>query len=163
MDLSPTPAQDTFRRELRDWLRANLPWEYGVGLPPRFVDLDEEVSFLRAWQAELAAGRWVGVAWPEEHGGRGTGPAEHYIVQEELARARAPELVGRIGINLAGPTLLAHGSREQKARWLVGILRDDQTWCQLISEPATGSDRASMTQRATSADGVWVRIWQTAV
>src|SRR5712692_4280244 len=70
MDLSPTPAQDTFRRELREWLRANLPWEYGVGLPPRFTELDEEVAFLRAWQAKLAAGRWAGVASPEEPGGR---------------------------------------------------------------------------------------------
>src|SRR5438874_791841 len=163
MDLSPTPAQDTFRRELRDWLRANLPWEYGVGLPPRFVDLDEEVSFLRAWQAELAAGRWVGVAWPEEHGGRGTGPAEHYIVQEELARARAPELVGRIGINLAGPTLLAHGSREQKDRWLKRILSADDLWCQLFSEPGAGSDLASVSTRATRTDDGWVlngqKVW----
>src|SRR5438874_2859770 len=163
MDLSPTPAQDTFRRELRDWLRANLPWEYGVGLPPRFVDLDEEGAFLRAWQAELAAGRWVGVAWPEEHGGRGTGPAEHYIVQEELARARAPELVGRIGINLAGPTLLAHGSREQKDRWLKRILSADDLWCQLFSEPGAGSDLASVSTRATRTDDGWVlngqKVW----
>jgi alkylation response protein AidB-like acyl-CoA dehydrogenase len=163
MNLSPTPAQETFRRELRDWLRANLPWEYGVGLPPRFVDLDEEVSFLRAWQAELAAGRWVGVAWPEEHGGRGTGPAEHYIVQEELARARAPELVGRIGINLAGPTLLAHGSQEQKGRWLKRILSADDLWCQLFSEPGAGSDLASVSTRATRTDEGWVlngqKVW----
>jgi alkylation response protein AidB-like acyl-CoA dehydrogenase len=163
MDLSPTPAQDGFRRELREWLRANLPWEYGVGLPPRFTDLDEEVAFLRAWQAKLAAGRWVGVAWPEEHGGRGTGPAEHYIVQEELARARAPELVGRIGINLAGPTLLAHGSEEQKARWLTRILSADDLWCQLFSEPGAGSDLASVSTAATHADGGWVlngqKVW----
>jgi len=163
MDLSPTPAQDTFRRELREWLRANLPWEYGVGLPPRFTELDEEVAFLRAWQAKLAAGRWVGVAWPEEHGGRGTGPAEHYIVQEELARARAPELVGRIGINLAGPTLLAHGSEEQKERWLTPILAADDLWCQLFSEPGAGSDLASVSTAATRTDGGWVlngqKVW----
>jgi alkylation response protein AidB-like acyl-CoA dehydrogenase len=163
MDLSPTPAQDTFRRELREWLHANLPWEYGVGLPPRFVDLDEEVSFLRAWQAKLAAGGWVGVAWPEQHGGRGTGPAEHYIVQEELARARAPELVGRIGLNLAGPTLLAHGSHEQKERWLTRILSADDLWCQLFSEPGAGSDLASVSTRATGIDGGWLlngqKVW----
>jgi alkylation response protein AidB-like acyl-CoA dehydrogenase len=163
MDLSPTPAQDTFRRELRDWLHANLPWDYGVGLPSRFADLDEEVSFLRAWQAKLAAGRWVGVAWPEQHGGRGTGPAEHYIVQEELARARAPELVGRIGVNLAGPTLLAHGSDEQKTRWLTRILSADDLWCQLFSEPGAGSDLASVSTRAARTDEGWVlngqKVW----
>ena len=68
----------------------------------------------RSWPAD----GWVGVTWPEEYGGRGLGPLENYVVQEELARARAPELVGRIGINLVGPTLLAHGTEEQKARWL---------------------------------------------
>ena len=121
VDLTPTADQSAFRAELRCWLESNLPWEYGTGLPPRFDDLAEEVAFLRDWQHRLAEGRWVGVAWPQEYGGRGAGPLEHFIVQEELARARAPELVGRIGVNLAGPTLLAHGSSEQKARRLPRI------------------------------------------
>jgi alkylation response protein AidB-like acyl-CoA dehydrogenase len=163
VDLSPTPAQEAFRHELRDWLLANLPWEYGTGLPPRFADLDEEVSFLRAWQTKLAAGRWVGVAWPEQYGGRGTGPAEHYILQEELARARAPELVGRIGVNLAGPTLLAHGTRAQKERWLTRILTSEDLWCQLFSEPAAGSDLAAVQTRAVATDGGWLltgqKVW----
>jgi alkylation response protein AidB-like acyl-CoA dehydrogenase len=163
LDLSPTPEQEAFRQEVRDWLRANLPWEYGVGLPPRFSDLEEEVSFLRGWQARLAAGRWVGVAWPEAYGGRGTGPAEHYIVQEELARARAPELVGRIGVNLAGPTLLAHGTDEQKARWLTRILSADELWCQLFSEPGAGSDLAAVQTRAEARGDGWLlngqKVW----
>ncbi|HTL85938.1 MAG TPA: acyl-CoA dehydrogenase family protein, partial [Acidimicrobiia bacterium] len=110
MDLRTTPEEAALREEVRAWLRANLPWEYGKGLPPRFDDLAEEVAFGKEWQAKLASGRLVGVAWPEEYGGRGAGPVEHYIVTEELARARAPELVGRIGVNLVGPTLLAHGT-----------------------------------------------------
>ena len=89
MDLSPTPAELALREEIRAWLRANLPWEYGKGLPPRFDDLAAEVAFGREWQAKLASGRLVGVGWPEEYGGRGAGPVEHYIVTEELARARA--------------------------------------------------------------------------
>ena len=137
MDLTPTPEEAAFRAEVRGWLVAHLPWEYGKGLPPRFDDPAAEVEFLRGWQAELAEGRWVGVAWPEEYGGRGAGPVEHYIVQEELARARAPEMVGRIGLNLAGPTLLAHGTPAQKARWLRPMLRADELWCQLFSEPAS--------------------------
>ncbi|MBK5289171.1 MAG: acyl-CoA dehydrogenase family protein, partial [Acidimicrobiia bacterium] len=103
MDLTPSPAEAALRAECREWLHANLPWGYGRGLPPRFDDLDSEVAFGRQWQARLAEGRWVGVAWPEVYGGRDAGPIGHYIVTEELARARAPELVGRIGVNLVGP------------------------------------------------------------
>ena len=155
MDLHATPDQQAFRAELRGWLQAQLTWEYGKGLPPRFDDLAEEVAFLRSWQGKLAAGRWVGVAWPEAYGGRGAGPVEHFTVQEELARARAPEMVGRIGINLAGPTLLAHASEEQKSRWLPRILSAEELWCQLFSEPGAGSDLASVATRATPVEGGW--------
>ena len=155
MDLHPTADQAAVRAEIRGWLEANLPWPYGHGLPPRFDDLAEEVAFGREWQAKLAAGRWVGVAWPAEFGGRGAGPIEHFIVQEELARARAPELVGRIGVNLAGPTLLAHGTPQQQARWLPKILAADELWCQLFSEPGAGSDLAAVATRATAVEGGW--------
>jgi alkylation response protein AidB-like acyl-CoA dehydrogenase len=155
LDLTFDPSQEAFRRELRQWLQENCSWEYGVGLPPRFDDLAEEVTFLREWQGRLAGGRWVGVAWPEEFGGRGLGPAEHFVVQEELARARAPELVGRIGVNLAGPTLLAHGTPEQKRRWLPHILSATELWCQLFSEPDAGSDLAAVATRAEAAEGGW--------
>jgi alkylation response protein AidB-like acyl-CoA dehydrogenase len=163
MDLTPTSAEAALRDDVRAWLRANLPWEYGKGLPPRFDDLAEEVAFGREWQAKLASGRWVGVAWPTEFGGRGGGPVEHYIVTEELARARAPELVGRIGVNLVGPTLLAHGTAEQKAQWLPNILDASQLWCQLFSEPGAGSDLTSLATRAQRVGGGWVlngqKVW----
>ncbi len=152
MDLSPTAEEAALREEIRAWLRANLPWEYGKGLPPRFDDLAEEVAFGREWQAKLAEGRWVGVGWPREYGGRGAGPVEHYIVTEELARGRAPELVGRIGVNLVGPTLLAHGTPEQQARWLPRILDASEIWCQLFSEPGAGSDLTSLSTRAEPVD-----------
>src|SRR6202022_2996188 len=113
MDLTPSAGEAALRDDVRAWLRANLPGEYG---------------------------------------GRGLGPVEHYLVTEELARARAPELVGRIGINLVGPTLLAHGSPEQKTRWLPKILSADELWCQLFSEPGAGSDLASLSTRATAVD-----------
>jgi alkylation response protein AidB-like acyl-CoA dehydrogenase len=163
MDLSPTPAELALRDEIRGWLRAHLPWEYGKGLPPRFDDLADEVAFGREWQAKLASGRWVGVAWPEEYGGRGGGPVEHYIVTEELARGRAPELVGRIGVNLVGPTLLAHGTDAQKARWLPKILDASEIWCQLFSEPGAGSDLTSLQTRADPVDGGYLlngqKVW----
>jgi len=163
MDLRATAEESALRDEVRAWLRANLPWEYGKGLPPRFDDLADEVAFGRSWQAKLASGRLVGVAWPEEYGGRGGGPVEHYLVTEELARARAPELVGRIGVNLVGPTLLAHGTAEQKARWLPRILDATEIWCQLFSEPGAGSDLTSLSTRATKVDGGFVvsgqKVW----
>jgi alkylation response protein AidB-like acyl-CoA dehydrogenase len=163
MDLAPSAAETALRDEVRAWLREHLPWDYGQGLPPRFDDLAAEVAFGRDWQGRLAAGRWVGVAWPEEYGGRGAGPVEHFIVTEELARARAPELVGRIGINLVGPTLLAHGTAAQKERWLPTILSAQQLWCQLFSEPGAGSDLASVATRATPVDDGWLlngqKVW----
>jgi alkylation response protein AidB-like acyl-CoA dehydrogenase len=163
VDLAPTAEESQLRDEVRSWLRANLPWEYGRGLPPRFSDLADEVAFGREWQAKLASGRWVGVAWPEAYGGRGAGPVEHYLVTEELARARAPELVGRIGVNLVGPTLLAHGTDDQKARWLPKILDASELWCQLFSEPGAGSDLTSLRTRAEpTTDGFLLngqKVW----
>jgi alkylation response protein AidB-like acyl-CoA dehydrogenase len=163
MDLTTTPDQEHLRRELRGWLHENLPWEYGVGLPPRFSDLTEEVAFGRRWQGALAADGWVGVTWPTAYGGRGLGPGENFVVQEELARARAPELVGRIGVNLAGPTLLAHGSDAQKRRWLPAVLSAAELWCQLFSEPDAGSDLAAVRTKATPVAGGWIlngqKVW----
>ena len=155
MDLSPTVEQAGFRHECREWLKANLDWEYGVGFPPQFDDLADEVEYLRGWQRRLADAGFVGVTWPVEYGGRNASAFHHYILQEELARARAPELVGRIGVNLVGPTLLAYGSDEQQARWLPDILNARQLFCQLFSEPDAGSDLASLTTRAVAVDGGW--------
>jgi len=163
MELTPTDEQESLRASCRTWLREHLPWEYGTGLPPRFEDLAEEVAFGRRWQALLAEGRWVGVTWPAEHGGRGAGALANYVVNEELARARAPELVGRIGINLVGPTLMAHGTDEQRSRWMSGILSAEILFCQLFSEPDAGSDLAALTTRAVRTDGGWLldgqKVW----
>ena len=78
MDLTTTPEQEQLRGQLREWLRNHLPWEYGVGLPPRFDDLGYEVAFGRRWQSDLAGAGWVAVTWPVAYGGRGLGPAENF-------------------------------------------------------------------------------------
>ena len=162
MNLDPTPEQARFADDLRSWLRSNLPWEYGNAPAPP-VDLVDRVDVGRRWQRTLAEGRYVAVAWPEEHGGRGLGPVEHFIVQQELARAGAPELVGRMGLNLVGPTLLAHGTAEQRTRWLRSILDGSEVWCQLFSEPDAGSDLASLRTVARPVEGGWVldgqKVW----
>ncbi|MXZ54004.1 MAG: acyl-CoA dehydrogenase [Acidimicrobiaceae bacterium] len=155
MDLTPTDEQRAFRTECRAWLKANLPWDYGTGLPPLFDDLADEVEFGRRWQRMLAGAGYVGVTWPTEYGGRGADAVFSFIVQEELARARAPELVGRIGVNLVGPCLLAHGTEDQRQRWLPTIVGAEQLFCQLFSEPDAGSDLASLRTRAEPADGGW--------
>ncbi len=163
VDLTPTTEQRAFRAGCRAWLKENLPWDYGTGLPPLFDNLAEEVEFGRRWQRSLAGAGYVGVTWPVEYGGRGADGVFNFIVQEELARARAPELVGRIAVNLVGPCLLAHGTEAQKQRWLPGILNAEQLIGQLFSEPDAGSDLASLRTRAEPAEGGWIlhgrKVW----
>ncbi|MBA2283027.1 MAG: acyl-CoA dehydrogenase family protein [Actinomycetota bacterium] len=157
MDLTFTDEEAAFAAEVRAWLAANLE------LPPRFDDVDAEVAWGRSWQARLAAGRWVGIHWPEEFGGRGASPVHVAIFNTEYGRARAPQPVNRVGINLAGPTLLAHGTPEQKQRWVGPILTAEELWCQLFSEPDAGSDLASLRTTATPVEGGWVlngqKVW----
>ena len=149
MDLSFTDEELAFAAEARDWLAANLE------VPPPFRSLEEEVAWGRAWQARLAEGRWVGIMWPREYGGRGASPVQVALFNMEYARAGAPQPVNRVGINLAGPTLLAHGTEEQRQRWLPRILDGSEIWCQLFSEPDAGSDLASLSTRAVPTDGGW--------
>jgi alkylation response protein AidB-like acyl-CoA dehydrogenase len=146
MDLSFSPAEEAFRRELRAWLNANRP--QGA---LEFDTLADEVAQLVEWQKRLHAGRWVGVHWPAVYGGRGASIIENYIFQEEMARAQAPEIIGRIGVNLVGPTLIAHGTEAQRQRYLPRILAADEIWCQLFSEPNAGSDLTAVRCRAERA------------
>ena len=151
MDLSFTTEQEAFAADVRGWLADN------VSPPPRFSTLADEIEWGRRWQARLAEARWVGIHWPTEYGGRSAAPVEVAIFNMEYARARAPQPVNRVGINLAGPTLLAHGTDEQRRRWLPSILSADEIWCQLFSEPDAGSDLASLSTRAVS-DGDGFRL-----
>ncbi|MFM7143262.1 MAG: acyl-CoA dehydrogenase family protein [Alphaproteobacteria bacterium] len=149
MDLSFSPRTESFRAELRAWLAVHAPRGGEGDDAPEFATLEEEFSFLRDWQRELAGDRWVGVHWPEEFGGRGAGPEENYVFQEEMALARAPEVINRIGVNLVGPSLMRHGTDAQKRRWLSRILTAEDVWCQLFSEPGAGSDLTALRTRAT--------------
>jgi alkylation response protein AidB-like acyl-CoA dehydrogenase len=152
VDLSFTQAENAFAAEARDWLSTHL----AADPPPEsFASVDEEVSWGRAWQAQLAAGRWVGIHWPSAYGGRDATPVQVALFNMEYARARAPQPVNRVGINLAGPTLLAHGTDEQRSHWLPSILDASELWCQLFSEPDAGSDLASLSTRAAEVDGGW--------
>jgi alkylation response protein AidB-like acyl-CoA dehydrogenase len=157
LDLSFTAEETAFAETVRAWLAEH------VEPTPRFASLDEEIEWARAWQAKLAAGRWVGIHWPEAYGGRGASPVQVAIFNMEYARSRALQPVNRVGINLAGPTLLAHGTDAQKQRWLPRILTAEELWCQLFSEPDAGSDLASLSTRAERVDGGWLlsgqKVW----
>jgi alkylation response protein AidB-like acyl-CoA dehydrogenase len=142
MDFSYSESERAFRAELRAWLAANVPRQ------PVPDTLEEEAAFLTAWQRRLHAAGWVAVHWPREYGGRGASLTETAIYQEEMARARAPQVMNRVGINNVGPTLIAHGTAAQRQRYLPGILSGDEIWCQLYSEPNAGSDLASLRCRA---------------
>ena len=157
MDLTYTAAEKDFRSALRSFLVDNLPQED----PPE--DPDAEFAWLRSFQRTMYAGGWCGIHWPAAFGGRDATPTEQAIFVEEMARARAPQLVNRVGINNVGPTLMHYGTEVQKERWLPGILSADEIWCQLYSEPDAGSDLASLrTQAVAQGDGWRVsgqKVW----
>ncbi len=163
MDLSFSAAEEAFRAELRGWLAEHLPAAWRGGEPPDFASLADEVACLRDWQRQLAAGGWVGIHWPREYGGRGATVVEHYVFQEEIAAARAPEIINRIGVNLVGPTLIAHGTDAQRRRFLPSILTADELWCQLFSEPGAGSDLTALRTRAEPRPAGWTvtgqKVW----
>ncbi|HEX5366240.1 MAG TPA: acyl-CoA dehydrogenase family protein [Acidimicrobiales bacterium] len=157
MDLTFTEGEQAFRRQLRAWLDEN------VEPTPAFGSFEEEFEWGRRWQARLAADRWVAVHWPVEVGGRGASSVEVALYNLEYARSRAPQPVNRSGLNLAGPTLLAHGTEAQQRRWLPGILDASEIWCQLFSEPGAGSDLAALSTRAVEVEGGWLvtgqKVW----
>jgi len=142
MDLAFSPAEEAFRLRLRRWLAEH---------PPNVPDtdaLDEEVRHLEVWQRRLCDAGWIALHWPKEYGGQGATLVENFIFAEEMARAKSPELIGRIGLNLVGPTLIAHGTEDQKRRFLPKIPTAEELWCQLFSEPSAGSDLAAISTRA---------------
>lgn len=147
MDFNYAPEEVKFREELQHWLKDALPegWGETVFAPE---DEDEHAMFRLEWERKLHSGGWSGINWPVEYGGRGATLVERAIFAEEMARIRAPEGLNIIGQNLAGPTILHHGTEAQKQRFLPRIIASDDVWCQGFSEPNAGSDLASVRTRA---------------
>jgi alkylation response protein AidB-like acyl-CoA dehydrogenase len=146
VDLELSPDEARFQAELRAWLKANVPAR-GRSEPREDLD-DARIARLKAWQRKLHTAGYVAIGWPPEYGGRSAGLMEQTILGEELARARAPGLIGMMGIQMVGPTLMRWGSEQQKQRFLPRILAAQDVWCQGYSEPGAGSDLASLQTRA---------------
>ncbi|MER3420952.1 MAG: hypothetical protein C4290_10700 [Chloroflexota bacterium] len=163
MDFRLTPAQRALREEIRAWLHATLGPQW-VGEDADVVDQDWETA--RWFNRQLAQRGWLVPAWPVEYGGRGWSPIEQLILTEELVYARAPAGARLFGVHMVGPTLILHGTEEQKRRFLPPIARGEAIWCQGFSEPGAGSDLASLQTRAVRDGDEYVingqKIWTTA-
>ena len=155
MELGFTADEEAFREEVRTWLDHNLPdeWRNG-GVGGYREDADEQMQ--RGWQQRLHEGGWLKLSWSRELGGRGATPIMQAIYNEEMAKAGAPAILGRLGVSLLAPTLLVHGSPWQKEEYVDKILGGDLVFCQGFSEPDAGSDLAGLRARAERRDGHWV-------
>jgi alkylation response protein AidB-like acyl-CoA dehydrogenase len=165
VDLNDTPEQAVFRAKVRSWLEAHRHEAPVLEGPGAIVDEDEIIRARRAWQRRLAEGGLAGATWPREYGGQGLGPIEQVIINQEISRAGVPGILDVIGVGMLGPTIIAHGTDEQKQRYLGPMLHGDEVWCQLFSEPAAGSDLAGIQTRAKRVDGGWAlsgqKVWTT--
>jgi alkylation response protein AidB-like acyl-CoA dehydrogenase len=158
VDLTLSPSEEAFRDELRAWLIGNHPGREPDGDLAGF-------EFRRGWQRRLHESGWAGVSWPREYGGRGATLVEQAIYNEEFVRAQAPSAANVLGLAMGGPTVIAHGTEEQKRRYLEPILSASEIWCQGFSEPGSGSDLASVKTRGVRDGDGWVvtgqKVWTT--
>jgi alkylation response protein AidB-like acyl-CoA dehydrogenase len=160
----PPPDDAAFRAEVRAWLAAHVVGEFAE-LRGRGGPGDEDVGFeIRAeWERLLGREGWIGLGWPEEHGGRGASIAQQIIWAEEYTRAQAPARVNHMGEHLLGPTLIEYGTEAQRRRFLPGILSGHERWCQGYSEPNAGSDLANVQTKARLDGDEWVidgqKVW----
>ncbi len=161
MDLRDTPEEAQFRAEAKAWIEANLPDELRGGRfgERRFEELGRE------WSRKLYEAGYIGLTWPKAYGGAGAPYSFQAIFLEEAARAEAPQHIGVIGLGMAGPTIIYHGTEEQKRRYLPKILSAEEIWCQGFSEPGAGSDLASVRTSAELRDGHFVvngqKVWSS--
>jgi len=168
VDIDDTPEEAAFRAEARAWLDGHAipqghPDDFSAGLWTDAYDEDTYIVRCRDWQRTLFAGGWAGITWPKAHGGRGGKPIEQVIFNQEQARYGVSNGAFMISIGMAGPTILAHGTDEQRDRFLAPMLRGDELWCQLFSEPGAGSDLANLATRAAPDGDEWVvngqKVW----
>lgn len=159
MDLKDSAGEAEFRARVRSWIAETLP-KLGGAEPHR---LEDKRDYWARWQLLLFEAGLAGLSWPKEFGGGGADAKLKAVFTEELDRARAPERLNIIGEDFAGPTIIAFGTGEQQQRYLRPILTGEHIWCQLFSEPESGSDLASLRTTAVRVEGGWQitgqKIW----
>ena len=159
MDLTLSPSEQQFRDEVRSWIEENHPG------PEPEAGLEEVMAFRREWQLKMHAAGWAGISWPKEYGGRGATLIEQAIFVGEASRLEAPSPANVLGLAMGGPVVIAHGTDEQKQRYLEPIPTGEEIWCQGFSEPESGSDLASLKTRAVKDGDEWVvtgqKVWTT--
>jgi alkylation response protein AidB-like acyl-CoA dehydrogenase len=161
VQLRDSPDEAAFREEVQAWIAANLTDDLRGrrGGAARFEEWG------RDWSGRLGEAGYAALTWPKEYGGGGAPYSHQAILLEELAKAQAPGHIGVIGLGMAGPTIIVHGTDEQKARYLPKILSAEEIWCQGFSEPGAGSDLASVRTRAELRDGHFVvngqKVWSS--
>ncbi|HXG27512.1 MAG TPA: acyl-CoA dehydrogenase family protein [Nevskiales bacterium] len=160
MKLEYTERQQAFRKEIRDWLAANVPRQ-----PLPSFDTKQGFEAHRQWERKLFEGRWSAVTWPKDKGGRGCDLIEWLIFEEEYWAASAPLRVNQNGIFLLAPTLMEYGTEEQKARFLPKMADGSEIWAQGWSEPGAGSDMAAIKTKAIKDGDHYVingqKTWST--
>src|SRR6185436_13119401 len=149
MDFTLSPDQEAFRDRVRSWLATNIPREWKERLASS-ADLPrpEAYAFLREWQRKMFDAGLVGLTWPREAGGQGLSFMEELILQQEMALQKAPPVLNILAVGMAGPTIIAYGTDEQKRRYPPRMLSCEEIWCQGYSDPNAGSDLASLQTRA---------------
>ncbi len=171
MNFDDTPEEAEFRAHVRAWMEANAPDEQ----LREFVDAercaDRAASATRmlqasqVWQKRKAENGWACLSWPVEYGGRGATPIQRVIFDQEEGRYGTLSWLFRVGHHIAGPTLIAYASDEQKTRLLPAIASGEEVWCQLFSEPAAGSDLGGLRTRALRDGDDWIvdgqKVWTT--
>jgi alkylation response protein AidB-like acyl-CoA dehydrogenase len=164
LDLSLTPEQEAFRARVSAWLDENIPRDWMLrAIGQSAIPRPEAYRLLREWQAALYDAGFVGLTWPREYGGQGLSFVEETVLHQEMALRKAPPILNILGVGMAGPTIVAYGTEEQKKRYLRKILSAEEIWCQGYSEPGAGSDLASLETRAVKDGDHWVitgqKVW----
>jgi len=166
MDYHDTPEEAAFRRKVREFVERECPPELRTPEGGEWGMLSGDVRPMierrRRWRQKLLERGWIAPAWPKEYGGGGLSVKEQFILNEELAKARAPRFMD-VGLGWVGPTLIIHGTEEQRRRYLRPILTGEEIWCQGFSEPNAGSDLANVQTRAVRQGDYYVvngqKIW----
>ncbi|MFN8625609.1 MAG: acyl-CoA dehydrogenase family protein [Candidatus Binatia bacterium] len=168
MDFNDTREEAAFRAQARDWLEANAPLKRPQDRDPDLLGERIDAATLqaaKAWQKKKADAGWACIGWPEEYGGRSATPIQCVIWSQEEARVRTPPNIFLVGHGMCGPTIMAHGTDEQRQRWLPKLLTGEEIWCQLFSEPGAGSDLAGLRASVVRDGDEWLlngqKIWTT--